>query len=74
MDYNKTWAGIVKQFLFRLLFIIVIEQGLHMKWMDMLTALFYGFLAENIFMNQLERYIIDVVIVCYHWKALYGLK
>ena len=74
VDYNKTWAGVVKPSSFRLLFAIVAEQGLHIEQMDVVTAFFYSFLNEDIFVNQPEGYVIDAALVCHLQKALYGLK
>ncbi len=42
--------------------------------MDVVTAFFYGFWDENIFVNQPEGYLIDTVLVYHLRKALYGLK
>ena len=74
VDYNKTWAGVVKPSSFRSLFAIAAERGLHMEQMDVVTAFLYGFLDEDIFVNQPEGYVIDAALVCHLRKALYGLK
>ena len=44
VDYNKTWAGVVKPSSFHSLFAIAAERGLHMEQMDVVTAFIYGFL------------------------------
>ena len=36
-----------------------------MKQMDVVTAFFYSFLNENIFVNQLKGDVIDVAVVCH---------
>lgn len=64
----------MKPSLFRSLFGIAVEYGLYMEQMDIVTAFFYGFLDEDIFVNQIEGYVIDVALVCHLRKALYGLK
>ena len=74
VDYNKTWAGVVKPSLYWSLFAIAAERGLHMEQMDVVTAFLYGFLDEDIFVNQPEGYVIDAAVVCHLQKALYGLK
>ena len=45
-----------------------------MEQMDVVTAFLYGFLDEDILVNQPEGYVIDTVLVCHLRKALYGLK
>lgn len=42
--------------------------------MDVITTFVYGFLYEDIFVNQPEGYVIDAALVCQLLKALYGLK
>lgn len=45
-----------------------------MKQIDIITAFLYSFLDENIFVNQLKKYMINVVLVYHLQKALDGLK
>lgn len=45
-----------------------------MEQMDVITAFFYGFLEEDIFVNQRERSVIDAALIYHLQKALYGLK
>ena len=42
--------------------------------MDVVTAFLYGFLDEDIFVNQPEGYMINAALVCHLRKALYSLK
>ena len=51
VDYNKTWAGVVKPSLFQSLFAIAAERGLYIEQIDIVTAFFYGFLDKYIFVN-----------------------
>ena len=74
VNYNKIWAGVIKPSSFRSLFAIAAKQGLYMEQIDVVTAFFYGFLDKDIFVNQLEGYMIDAIVVCHLQKALYGLK
>lgn len=74
VDYKKTWAGVIKPSSFQSLFGIAAERSLYMEQMDVVTAFFYGFLDEDIFVNQPEGYVIDAALVCHLRKALYGLK
>ena len=52
VDYNKTWAGVVKPSLFRSVFGIAAECSLYMEQMDVVTAFLYGFLDEDIFISR----------------------
>lgn len=45
-----------------------------MEQMNIVMAFFYGFLDEDIFVNQPKGYVIDAALVCHFRKALYGLK
>ncbi len=46
VDYNKTWAGVVKPSSFRSLFRIAEERGLYLEQMDVVTAFLYSFFNE----------------------------
>lgn len=61
-------------FLFQSFFIIVAKWVLYMYHMNLITAFFYSFLNENIFVNQQEIFVINATLVCHLWKALYCLK
>lgn len=65
MDYNKTSAGVVKPSSFWSLFGIAAEGSLYIEQMDVVTAFLYGFLDEDIFLNQPEGYVIDAALVCH---------
>ena len=51
LDYNKTWAGVVKPSLFWSLFAIAAERDLHMEQIDIRMAFLYAFLDRDIFVN-----------------------
>lgn len=74
VDYNKTWAEIVKPSLFWLFFTIPAKQELYIEQIDVITIFFYSFLDKNIFVNQPEKYMINTTLICHFQKALYGLK
>lgn len=65
MDYNKTWVDVIKSFLFQSHFEIAAKYSLYIEQIDIITVFFYNFLDENIFVNQPEGYIIDVILVYY---------
>lgn len=52
VDYNETWAGVVKSASFRSLFSIGPSRNLHIKQMDVVTAFLYGLLDEIVFVEQ----------------------
>ncbi len=50
---------------FRSLFGIAEERGLYIEQMDVVMAFLFGFLDEDVFANQPERYVIDAALVCH---------
>ena len=74
IDYNETWAGVVRDSSFRTLFAISAERRLHIFQMDVVTAFLYGFVTEEIYVTQPEGFMEDPSLVCHLLKALYGLK
>lgn len=65
VDCNKTWTGVVKPFLFQSFFWISAKHGLYVEQINVMKAFFYGFLDEDIFVNQSEIYMIDEALVCH---------
>ena len=74
IDYNATWAGVVKPASFRTLFALAAERRLHAEQMDIVTAFLYGLLDEDVYVTQPEGFVEDPALVCHLIKALYGLK
>ncbi len=64
----------MKSSLFRSFFKIAEERSLYMEQIDVVMAFLYGFLDENIFINEPEGYVIDAALVCHFEKDLYRLK
>lgn len=74
VDYNETWAGVVKSASFRTLFGIAAERRLRIQQMDIVTAFLYGLLDEDVYVSQPTGFIENPELVCHLLKALYGLK
>ena len=73
VDYNETWAGVVKPASFCSLFSIGASRNWHIKQMDVVTAFLYGLLDEVVYVEQPHGFV-QGVLVCRLKRALYGLK
>lgn len=73
IDYDQTFAAVVKPMAFRVLFAIAAYYDLDVEQMDVVTAFLNGIIKELIFIHLLERYE-KPGIVCRLLKGLYGLK
>lgn len=76
VDYELTFAPVVKLTTLRMLLAIVAAEDLELHQMDVKTAFLYGELEEDIFMEQPEGFVDEKYPdhVCKLQKALYGLK
>ena len=74
IDYQKTFAPVLKYCSLRLLFAIVVKRGMTIHQMDVETAFLHGKLEEEIYMNSPEGYCIPEGKVLLLKKSLYGLK
>ena len=74
IDYDLTFAPVVKSTSYRLLFALVAERNLELEQMDIKTAFLYGSLDETIFVEQPKGFSDGSTSVCLLKKALYGLK
>lgn len=73
VDYNETWAEVVKPAFFRSLFSIRAFRNWHIKQMDVVTAFLYGSLDEIVYVEQPHGFV-QGFLVCRLKRALYGLK
>jgi hypothetical protein len=73
LNYNETFASVVKPMSYKALFAIAAARGLHIEQMDVVTAFLYGDIDETIYMHQPTGYT-ESNSVCKLRKALYGLK
>ncbi len=76
IDYNETYATLVKFTTLRIFFAIVANLDLHCHQMDVKTAFLNGDLDQDVFMEQPEGCVDPDKpdFVCKLQKALYGLK
>lgn len=76
VEYEETFAPIVKFATLRKFLAIVATENLELHWMVVKTAFLHGSLSEKIFMEQPERYknAKSSVPVCRLPKALYDFK
>jgi len=75
VDYNKTFAPIVKFVSIRCIFALAAIEDMEIHQMDVKTAFLNGDLKENIYMEQLEGFTKESEhLVCKLHKSLYELK
>jgi Reverse transcriptase (RNA-dependent DNA polymerase) len=74
VDYDQTFASVVKPMSYKALFAIAASLDLEIEQMDVKTAFLYGAVEEDIYVNQPEGYNDNTGRVCKLNKALYGLK
>lgn len=74
IDYDETFASVVKPMSYKALFAIAAALDLEIEQMDVKTAFLYGNVEEEIFMEQPHGLGDDSGRVCRLNKALYGLK
>ena len=73
LDYNETFASVVKPMSYKALFAIAAAKDLEIEQMDVKTAFLYGAIEEDIYMEQPMGFE-NSDLVCKLNKALYGLK
>jgi hypothetical protein len=74
IDYNETFASVVKPMSYKALFAIAAALDLEIHQMDVKTAFLYGSVKEEIYVEQPPGLGNDPGKVCRLNKALYGLK
>jgi hypothetical protein len=76
IDYNETFAPVVRHSTLRLLFAVAADRSLEIDHLDVVTAFLNGELTETVYMEQPEGFIVEGEEgkVCLLKKALYGLK
>ena len=57
VDYNETWASIVKSASFQLLLLIRILRILHIKQIDVVIAFVYGLLDKIVYVEQPHEFV-----------------
>jgi hypothetical protein len=76
IDYNETFAPVVKHDSLRILLSIVASLNLEMIQLDVKTAFLYGVVNEELYLEQPEGFVLAgrEKKVCRLKKCLYGLK
>jgi len=74
IDYNETFASVVKPMSYKALFAITAALDLEIHQMDVKTAFLYGNIDEEIYVEQPHELNDGTDRVCRLNKALYGLK
>ena len=74
VNYDQTYASVVKSMSFKLLFAIMAHFDLDCEQMDVVTAFLNALLKEKVFVEQPEGYEQGSGMVCRLLRALYGLK
>lgn len=76
VDYDETFAPVIRHSSLRTLFALAAEMGLRMKHLDVDTAFLNGDLEEEVFMEQPIGFLEEGKEnkVCLLRKSLYGLK
>jgi len=76
IDYNYVFSLVVKHSSIRTFFSIVASDDLELEQLDVKTVFLHGELEEDIYMDQLEGFIVGgkEKFVCKLKRSLYGLK
>ncbi|EKG09467.1 Integrase catalytic core [Macrophomina phaseolina MS6] len=74
IDYDETFASVVKPMSYKALFAIAAALGLEIEQMDVKTAFLYGDIDHEIYVEQPHHMTDGTPRVCKLRKALYGLK
>jgi len=74
VDYDKTFASVVKPMSYKALFAIAAALGLEIEQMDVKMAFLYGDIDCEIYVEQPHHMTDGTPRVCKLRKALYGLK
>ena len=76
VDYGEIFSPLAKMTSIRFLLSIAVAYDLEIEQMDVKTTFLHGDLEEEIYMTQLEHYVVKgkSYLVCKLKKSLYGLK
>ena len=76
IDYEETFAPVAQFNTIHTLLALVLNRGMIMEQMDVVTAFLNGTLKEDIYMAQPEGFVTKgkETLVCHLLKSLYGLK
>jgi hypothetical protein len=74
IDYDETFAQVVKMDSIRLALSITAAKGWEFHQMDMKNAFLHGDLSKEIYMEQPQGFMQDSSLFCRLKKYIYGLK
>ena len=74
IDYDETFASVVKPMSYKAIFAIAAALDLELEQMDVKTAFLYGYMQEDVYVEQPPEFDDGSGRVCKLNKALYGLK
>jgi ATP-binding cassette subfamily B (MDR/TAP) protein 1 len=76
IDYNDVFSPVVKHSSIRAFFGIVAMHDLELEQLDVKTAFLHGELEEEIYMDQLEGFVVSGTddLVCKLKRSIYGQK
>jgi hypothetical protein len=76
LSYEDTFSPIVKPATIRLLLLLVVTKGWHLRQFDVQNAFLHGVLEEEVYMRQLPTFVDSShpQHLCHMMKALYGIK
>lgn len=74
IDYDETFASVVKPMSYKALFAIAAALDLEIEQIDVKTAFLYGYIDHEIYVEQPNHMDDGTFRVCKLRKALYGLK
>lgn len=74
LDYGETFSSVVRYDSIRILLALVTINDWEIKQFDIKTEFLYGYLKEEVFIKQPERFSNNSNLVCKLRKSLYGLK
>jgi hypothetical protein len=74
INYNETFALVVKLISYNTLFIITAALDLEIKQIDVKTAFLYRYVDHKIYIKQPHHLTDSTSKVCKLYKALYSLK
>jgi hypothetical protein len=74
IDYNETFASMVKPMSYKALLTIAAALDLKIKQIDVKTAFLYGYIDHEIYVKQPHHITNSTMKVCKLRKTLYSLK
>ncbi|KAF4337239.1 integrase catalytic core [Fusarium beomiforme] len=74
INYNESFASVIEPMSYKMIFAIAAAFDLELEQMDIKMAFFYGFVNDEIYVHQPERFDDGSGRVCNLLRALFGLE